>query len=220
MKITVALTIVAALASAQAYGQTKENRTLTEAKAYTDTQVAAERAARVSADGKEVTDRTAADNQEAQLRVAGDADLQSQIDDLNSPKRKTITVSGRSFQLTEPSGYQRYEAGSGCVQATGFISVDLQIPEGSRIIDSSVLFNRNTETGRASAQVSVYTNDPSVIYTPATFESNSGLGFVTVDPVPMFFERTLEAGDVVNAFFASFDATASICRLSVTYIEP
>jgi hypothetical protein len=96
----------------------------------------------------------------------------------------------------------------------------LPIPEGAKIVDSSVSFNRNTDTGRASAQVAVFTNDLSVTLVPASFDSYSGVGYVTLDPEPMFSEITLAAGDVVSAFFASFDGAASICKLSVTYIEP
>lgn len=58
----------------------KDNKTLADAKAYTDAQVSAEATARQSADATETSQRTAADNQEASIRIKVDDVLTSMIE--------------------------------------------------------------------------------------------------------------------------------------------
>lgn len=231
-RLAVALAMVAALGSTQALAQSKENRTLAEAKAYTDTKVADEAKVRGDADNAEATYRSQAD-QDLQADVDGltaqVGAIQAAVTSLSSPKTKTISVTGHSFTLQDPSN-QRKSHGSGCYGANGFMSADLPIPAGSKILDFKARFkviNANSDLN-TQLNLALFTNIPNqslntgriTLSNPVTVGSPTGnLDYLSND--------TVYAGEAIQVVFASassangFNADdVAICRVSITYSEP
>ena len=212
MRISVALTIVAALASAQAFGQSKENRTLTEAKAYTDTQVAEEATIRGNVDVDLQSDINGLTTQVSAIQTA--------VAGLSGTKTRTINLHAAAF-----GGSTNY-TGERCIYGD-YLYAALPVPEGAKV--TSLKFSaKDLET---TGFLSMALFKAPLVPTSRTFllegsTSGSGApGLVSVTVFPRFAgdQLSTEEGHMYYAEFSPTSSTAgtlALCGLSVTYEEP